>query len=206
MDAIPRSELRKAPFYEDTSLTGLSVDLVGDVVDVSGDIYQGYSETSRLGDVIARSSVQFRYSVKAINTGFSEVLMMVRVALLWLHHEPNGGWAALTPSYFFGGGVDPPWVGHVNDENSDNFDVLYDETFPLICPQEIPATAQSPAFVVRNLFFELKGCFSRYAGPLPSQQTDGYLYVLAAASEGGVGMPFAEIDIHIRSKYKIKPF
>lgn len=204
MDVIPRKELRKAYHYEDTTVLGLSVDLLGDLIDVSGDISQGFSQQDRIGNVICRSSVQFRYAVKAINTGFSEVLMLVRVALLWLHHEPQGGWAALTPSYFFGGGTDPPWIGQVNEENSHNFDVLYDESFPLVCPQEVPATAQSPAYVVRNLFFEPKGSYSRYAGPLPSQQTDGYLYVFAAASEGGLGLPFAEIDIHIRSKYKVK--
>jgi len=208
MDALPRSILRSATHFEETSMTSLTVDLIGDLVDCSGDVYVGTGVQDRVGNRIVRTSVQLRFLVTPINTAFDAVRMVVRIALFWLHAEPAGGFAAFTTSYFLGDDfvAQPPWVSPYNDKNSHNFDVLYDESFPVSCPQEIPATAQQPFAISRNLFFDLKGLSSTYAGPLPSQQNGGFLYLLAAASAGGGGLPFASLDFTLKSKFIIKPF
>jgi len=202
MEFVPRSVLRRATHYIDAPSTAIPVDLPGTIIDVSGVIFQGYSAQARIGDKIARSSVSFRYVIKSINTASSAVLQICRVALLWLHSEPPAGLATLTPSYFFGGLTQPAWVGPVNEENSHNFDIIYDESKALVAPQEI-LTVESPAAYSRNLYFDLKGFYSRYDGLfLPTQ---GYLLVLVTASAGGGALPFAEIDFNVRSKWKIKP-
>lgn len=203
MHSVPRSERRKADHYELTSAAGLSIDLVGSCVDVSGDIYTGFGVLDRVGDQILRTSVQLRYSIKPLNASFAPISQVNRVSLIWLHNEPPGGWAALTPSYFFGSSS-PPWQGFPTDEESHNFDILYDELSTLSVPSApvgVPAT-----YFSRSLYFELEGCVSRYAGPLPSSQTSGFLYLLLAASNGGGGLPFAAIDFNLQSKFKIKPF
>lgn len=206
MKRITRAELRKATHYNELSVIGLSVDLIGDLIDVSGNISTGAHITDRVGNTIARSCCQLRFVCRPMNTAFASVCQSQRVALIWLKAEPQGGWGALTTSYFFGDGLSAPWCAPVNDENSHNFVVLHDEQFSLSCPQEIPAVAQSPDIYAKNLFFSLEGLYSTYAGDLPSTQNGGFLYVLTAASNGGGGLPFASIDIHFKSKFKIKPF